>query len=87
MRHVLHAYALHNPSIGYCQGMNFVVAILLQTVTEEMAFWMLVTIVDDLAPGLFAQSFHSLLVCIVLLFSTSVSLSLCVIRNRTAVVL
>lgn len=30
MRRVLRAYSLRNPSVGYCQGMNFIAGLLLQ---------------------------------------------------------
>lgn len=41
---VLKAYSLHDPELGYCQGMGFIIAILLIYMTEENAFWMLVSI-------------------------------------------
>lgn len=42
LRRVLKAYSLHDPDVGYCQGMNFIAGMLLTIVTEEEAFWMLV---------------------------------------------
>ena len=30
IRRVLRAYSLHNPAVGYCQGMNFVAGFLLE---------------------------------------------------------
>lgn len=30
LRRLLRAYALHNPAVGYCQGMNFIAGLLLQ---------------------------------------------------------
>ena len=42
LRRVLKAYSLHDPEVGYCQGMNFIAGMLLTIVSEEEAFWMLV---------------------------------------------
>lgn len=37
---VLHAYALHDPEVGYCQGMNEVAAMFLEHIPDESeAFW------------------------------------------------
>merc|ERR1719262_1617698 len=45
---VLHAYANHNTSVGYCQGMNFVAGLLLLVSgSEEEAFWMFVCLMDN----------------------------------------
>ncbi|CAA7052006.1 unnamed protein product [Microthlaspi erraticum] len=47
LRRLLTAYARHNPSVGYCQAMNFFAALLLLLMPEENAFWSLVGIIDD----------------------------------------
>lgn len=49
LRRVLVAYAWANQHIGYCQGMNFVVGMLLLFVGEEDAFWIMHTIAESLA--------------------------------------
>uniref|UniRef100_A0A914LPL2 TBC1 domain family member 2B n=1 Tax=Meloidogyne incognita TaxID=6306 RepID=A0A914LPL2_MELIC len=43
---VLRAYCLHNPTIGYCQGMNFLVATALLFMSPEDAFWFIVAITE-----------------------------------------
>lgn len=51
LRNVLLAYSWHNPSIGYCQGMNRIAAIILLFLSEEEAFWCLVAIIDYIMPS------------------------------------
>lgn len=51
LRHVLRAYALHNPRIGYCQSLNFLAGLLLLFLPEERAFWMLHIITTIYLPG------------------------------------
>lgn len=46
LRRVLTAYVKRNPTVGYCQGMNFVAAILLKQLSEEQAFWTLCQIIE-----------------------------------------
>lgn len=50
LRNVLLAYASRNPSVGYCQGMNIVAAMLLLYLPEEVAFWVLTSIIEEIAP-------------------------------------
>jgi TBC1 domain family member 10 len=57
---VLRAYATHDPRTGYCQGMGFIVALLLSYMPEENAFYTLTVLMempphqmrDLFAPGL-----------------------------------
>ncbi|KAF0716060.1 Aste57867_3050 [Aphanomyces stellatus] len=42
LEHVLLAFAVHCPSIGYCQSMNYIAARLLLLLSEEQTFWVLV---------------------------------------------
>lgn len=42
----MRAYCLHNPTTGYCQGMNFLAATTLLFVSPEDAFWFLVAITE-----------------------------------------
>ncbi|KAL3623011.1 hypothetical protein CASFOL_031827 [Castilleja foliolosa] len=55
LRRVLWAYARHNPSVGYCQAMNYFAGLLLLMMPEENAFWTLVGIMDDYFEGYFSQ--------------------------------
>ena len=58
LEEVLRAYSLHNPSIGYCQGMNLICgSLLLICATPEDCFWLLVAIIDTILPsGYFSGS-------------------------------
>jgi len=53
LHRVLRAYANFNPSIGYCQGMSFIVAVLLMHMNEEYAFWTFVQILKKYALAAF----------------------------------
>ncbi|KAH7310542.1 hypothetical protein B0I35DRAFT_358433 [Stachybotrys elegans] len=52
LRRVLHAFAVYNPRIGYCQSLNFLAGLLLLFVeTEEQCFWLLNVITCIYLPG------------------------------------
>jgi len=61
LRRVLTAFAHHNPLIGYCQGMNFVAAMLLIVLghDEEAAFWVLASLIDDEDRGILYPDMYS----------------------------
>ncbi|GLD96315.1 hypothetical protein PINS_up004998 [Pythium insidiosum] len=42
LMNVLKAYSLHDPDVGYCQGMGFLSAMFLSYMPEEQSFWHLV---------------------------------------------
>lgn len=55
LKHVLSAFAAHNPHIGYCQGLNFVVGMLLLILrNEEKTFWLLDTLTRHMLPDFYA---------------------------------
>ena len=53
LRRLTCAYARHNPTIGYAQGMNFIAGTLLLFMKEECAFWAFKTLVEDRMPNYF----------------------------------
>lgn len=44
------AYIKRNPTIGYCQGMNFVAGRLLKVLSEEEAFWVMCCLLESILP-------------------------------------
>lgn len=49
LRNVLRAYASYSPEVQYCQGLNFIAALLIIVfLDEEQAFWALVCAIDSL---------------------------------------
>ncbi|KAL9275981.1 TBC1 domain family member 8B-like protein [Drosera capensis] len=55
LRRLLIAYARHNPTVGYCQAMNFLAGLLLLLMPEENAFWTLMGIMDDYFDGYYSE--------------------------------
>ncbi|XP_022348313.1 USP6 N-terminal-like protein isoform X3 [Enhydra lutris kenyoni] len=61
--HVLRAYSVYDPEVGYCQGMSDIVAILVMFLGEEDAFWalaQLMTLETHAMHGFFAPGFPKL---------------------------
>lgn len=60
LRRLLLAYSTHNPSVGYCQGLNYLAGMLLLVLQkhEERAFWILVSLLDEgiLYQDMFSQN-------------------------------
>ncbi|EPY54079.1 GTPase activating protein [Schizosaccharomyces cryophilus OY26] len=51
LRRVLLAYSLHNPAVGYCQGMNVIVAFfLLIYASEEEVFYLIMSLIENYLP-------------------------------------
>eukprot|EP00743_Colponemidia_sp_Colp-15_P004267 GILK01004604.1.p1 GENE.GILK01004604.1~~GILK01004604.1.p1 ORF type:complete len:613 (+),score=134.01 GILK01004604.1:63-1901(+) len=44
---ILQAIAVYHKDIHYCQGMNFIVGALLYVVPEELAFWIMMSLIDN----------------------------------------
>lgn len=55
LRRILAAYAMHKADIGYCQGMNFIAAVLSMFLSEEDAFYGLAAIVEEVLEGYYSQ--------------------------------
>lgn len=56
MRRVLTAFALRNRRVGYCQGMNEILAVLLQYLSEDQALVALVLLIETLLPAYHVDS-------------------------------
>ena len=62
MRNVLYCYVKRNPALGYCQGLNFITAILLQHLNEEETFWVLSQMIEYMLPIDYYTSMNGVLV-------------------------
>ena len=59
LRALLGAISLYSPEVGYCQGMNYVAAMLLRVLPEERAFWVMVGLMRHLElPELYSPGPH-----------------------------
>jgi Ca2+-binding EF-hand superfamily protein len=55
LRRVLTAYSFLDKSTGYCQSLNFIVALFLFLMEEEEAFWLLVVLIQDYLPSYYDE--------------------------------
>ena len=55
LRDVLQAYAHYNPEVEYCQGMGFLVGMMLMHMQAEDSFWLLAATVENYAQGFFDE--------------------------------
>uniref|UniRef100_A0A3Q4BR10 Growth hormone-regulated TBC protein 1 n=1 Tax=Mola mola TaxID=94237 RepID=A0A3Q4BR10_MOLML len=54
---VLLAYGHHNPTVGYCQGMNFIAGyLLIITKDEEKSFWLMEALLGRILPDYFSPA-------------------------------
>ena len=53
LERVLRAFAVASPSVGYCQGMNFIAGVFLLLMEEEAAFWSLSQVLKLILPEYF----------------------------------
>uniref|UniRef100_A0A087XYY9 Growth hormone-regulated TBC protein 1 n=3 Tax=Poecilia TaxID=8080 RepID=A0A087XYY9_POEFO len=54
---VLLAYGYHNPSVGYCQGMNFIAGyLLIITKDEEKSFWLMDALIGRILPDYYSPA-------------------------------
>ncbi|KAJ8031020.1 Growth hormone-regulated TBC protein 1-A [Holothuria leucospilota] len=61
LRNVLTAFAQHNPDIGYCQGMNYVVAMMLIVVKdEEKSFFLFEQLTKRILVGYYSRDLKGL---------------------------
>uniref|UniRef100_A0A914V1A7 RUN and TBC1 domain-containing protein 3 n=1 Tax=Plectus sambesii TaxID=2011161 RepID=A0A914V1A7_9BILA len=51
LRRVLRAIAYLYPDLGYCQGTGVIISSLLLFCDEEVVFWMMTTLIEDLLPA------------------------------------
>lgn len=59
---VLGAFAHQNNDVGYCQGLNYIAGLLiLATKNEEVSFWLLKVLVEEILPQYYIQSMSGLL--------------------------
>lgn len=50
---MLRAYALYDPSVGYCQGLSYIAAMLVLRMQEEQAFWTFIALMQGAASSSF----------------------------------
>ena len=63
LKNILMCYAIRNTSIGYCQGMNFIVGRLLLIMdNEEQVFWIFIQIIENILPLIFYSDLAGIII-------------------------
>ena len=63
LKNILMCYSIRNTSIGYCQGMNFIVGRLLLIIdNEEQVFWIFVQIIEKILPLIYYSDLAGIII-------------------------
>ena len=63
LKNILVCYSIRNTSIGYCQGMNFIVCRLLLIMdNEEQAFWIFIQIIETILPIIYYSDLAGIII-------------------------
>ena len=63
LKNILKCYSIRNTSIGYCQGMNFIVCRLLLIMNnEEQAFWLFLQIIEKILPIIYYSDLAGIII-------------------------
>ena len=63
LKNILMCYSIRNTSVGYCQGMNFIVGRLLLIMdNEEQAFWIFIQIIEKILPLLYYSDLAGIII-------------------------
>ena len=63
LKNILMCYSIRNTSIGYCQGMNFIVGRLLLIIdNEEQVFWIFTQIIEKILPLIYYSDLAGIII-------------------------
>ena len=63
LKNILMCYSIRNTSVGYCQGMNFIVGRLLLIMdNEEQVFWIFVQIIEKILPLIYYSDLAGIII-------------------------
>ena len=63
LKNILMCYSIRNTSIGYCQGMNFIVCRLLLIMdNEEQVFWIFIQIIEKILPIIYYSDLAGIII-------------------------
>ena len=63
LKNILICYSIRNTSIGYCQGMNFIVGRLLLIMdNEEQVFWIFIQMIEKILPLIYYSDLAGIII-------------------------